>query len=560
VNRVLGVDPDDERARLLLGRYQEARAAKEKEALDALDRAAIDEALTRATDALAESVSLKNAADERLKSGEGEKDSFMRDISAKLAISINESARRKAAAAGGLFVQALTLRTETRYRHEEIERRAAETFFGLFLDAAKSNDPTFAEWAGAQALQYNRGRDPEIDRAVVGNSTLTLRCGVEGATAHLFKYEDVTEAGLPYSFRRVPVPQPATAGEGAFTVLGGFESPNWETLRLGSLDVATADEIARALETPGEPAPIARDDAVFEVCRLTSANIEAAPIRMGSYLLVVRAPGYDEMRLPFLVRRNEPVTLVSKPIEKGGVPDEFAYVPAGVSIVFGSFEGMKTSYTADEARKFVGGFLLARREVTEREYAEFVNALAARDPAEALKRVPTFPNGPAWEIPEPGRPWVPKFPNWPVNFVSAHHAEAYCDWLTEKKGGLKHRLPTEEEWERAARGADGRGYPWGDFFLPQFCRMERSRPEAEADNREPGGRFLADRSVFGIEDMAGLVSEFTSPGEQQHKIQFARGGNFRYRNGSTCSTTIRLVRDSLNDRHQGVGFRVARDL
>ena len=559
VNRVLGLVPTDERARLRLGQYEAARAAAERDRVEKLDRAAIDAAVARAAEVLREADATKDAAAARLAAAQ-DAPRDEKNLVAALADSLRAESRQKAAAAAGLFVQALTLRTATAHRHDEIEGLAAKAFFRVFREAQEVGDTGAAVAAGAQALEFNRGRDPEIDHVVKGNGTLTVHCDVTGATLHLFEYADVTDGGLPYSYRRVPVPQPASSPGAA---LGGFDTPDWSVLRLGSLDLATADEIALAFESPVGPIAVARDDSVFEACRLPSANVAAAPIRMGSYLLVVRAPGHDDLRLPFRVARNEEVFLVAKPLRTGLVPEGFVHVPEGVSFLFGS-AGLQTTYTKKEATQNVAEFLIARHEVTEREYAEYLNDVAKEDRDESRKRSPRLPSvgdrpeEPLWDDPGPEGDWVAKNPDRPVIKVSPEDAEAYCRWLTRATGAA-HRLPTEEEWERAARGADGRIFPWGPHFLEKFCRMQRSRPEPAAGtlgSPDPVGRFLADRSVFGVEDMAGNVSEITS---RQGEVFYARGGNYRNKDEFTCTAAIRLHRNA-TDRHHAVGFRVAREV
>ena len=83
-------------------------------------------------------------------------------------------------------------------------------------------------------------------------------------------------------------------------------------------------------------------------------------------------------------------------------------------------------------------------------------------------------------------------------------ATAYCSWLSERLG-LPVRLPTEDEWERAARGDDAGEYPWGDAYDPQLANLQ----EYGAGGPLPVGSFRR-ASPFGVLDMAGNCDEWTS--------------------------------------------------
>jgi formylglycine-generating enzyme required for sulfatase activity len=92
----------------------------------------------------------------------------------------------------------------------------------------------------------------------------------------------------------------------------------------------------------------------------------------------------------------------------------------------------------------------------------------------------------------------------PVVGVSWYEAAAYCRWLSEATG-RDYRLPTEAEWEKAARGTDGRLYPWGDAFDASRCNTRASG----LDRTTPVGAYSpAGDSPSGCADIAGNVSEW----------------------------------------------------
>lgn len=118
----------------------------------------------------------------------------------------------------------------------------------------------------------------------------------------------------------------------------------------------------------------------------------------------------------------------------------------------------------------------------------------------------------------------------PVTGITAHEAEAYCRWLSAQKGKWV-RLPTEEEWEKAARGEDGRPFPWGEDFQPGFTNTL----EGELHHTTPTASYTSDLSPCGAVDMAGNAQEWTSspytplpdePVVAGQAWRVARGGSF----------------------------------
>jgi formylglycine-generating enzyme required for sulfatase activity len=118
---------------------------------------------------------------------------------------------------------------------------------------------------------------------------------------------------------------------------------------------------------------------------------------------------------------------------------------------------------------------------------------------------------------------------YPVVGISAYEADAYCNWLSAQKG-KSVRLPTEAEWEYAARGVDWRPFPWGDVFDP----LAANTAEKETNALMDAGSLPANSSPFGVLDMCGNVQQWTSspylplPGEKfpPATLLVARGGSF----------------------------------
>lgn len=166
---------------------------------------------------------------------------------------------------------------------------------------------------------------------------------------------------------------------------------------------------------------------------------------------------------------------------------------------------------------FVAGFRITRTEVTNRMFADFVERTGHQTDPEATELGHVWDGrwrrvaGADWRHPQGPSSGVEGLDDHPVVQVSARDAEAYCAHL-----GL--RLPTEAEWELAARGGDGRRYPWGDAppdragpKRANLGALECCAPDAHDGYAltAPVGLFPAGASPFGLLDMAGNVWEWT---------------------------------------------------
>jgi toxoflavin biosynthesis protein ToxD len=156
----------------------------------------------------------------------------------------------------------------------------------------------------------------------------------------------------------------------------------------------------------------------------------------------------------------------------------------------------------------------------------------------------------------------------PVTNVSRTDAEAYCQWLS-KSTGVTYRLPSEAEWEKAARGMEQRIYPWGDNFDPWRCNTIESgkKQTTRVGSYSPGGD-----SPFDVADMVGNVWEWTRSIMQPYPYKnddgresapgpgskiVIRGGAWYYsRAMARCSSREGLLVDYISP---AIGFRLVRN-
>jgi len=265
-------------------------------------------------------------------------------------------------------------------------------------------------------------------------------------------------------------------------------------------------------------------------------------IEAGSYVLAIRRESDPRpLLVPFVVdhataRRFE----LACPIDPARIPEGMCYVAGAKKMHYGDLR-----FSEEIRIVSVAPFFIDRYEVTNAEYARYVASL---DPSSRSRAVPRrlLPGmkgrtAPLWTE-GPGGTWT--FPEeagrLPVTGISQLDAGAYARWANK-------RLPTPEEWELAARGVDGRDYPFG-------MRLERNACNAHTGAVAEVGSFPRDRSPYGVFDMAGNVAEWTAGTTGEHAL--VKGGSFdlpRFRAAATA-----FGRDRADLPYPDVGFRCAR--
>ncbi len=140
----------------------------------------------------------------------------------------------------------------------------------------------------------------------------------------------------------------------------------------------------------------------------------------------------------------------------------------------------------------------------------------------------------------------------PVVLVSQADAEAYAAWLSSETGG-SWRLPMEIEWEKAARGVDGRRFPWGNDFSANLLNSHDSGPF----DTLPVGSFPQGASPFGMLDAAGQVYQWTSTRISSERA-IVKGGSWDDKGCGVCRPAARHSRP-VELKHILIGFRLVQE-
>ena len=207
---------------------------------------------------------------------------------------------------------------------------------------------------------------------------------------------------------------------------------------------------------------------------------------------------------------------------KGG-PD-MAFVPEG-EFQMGSPLGTKDELSE---KVFVKAFYIDKHEVTNGRYKAFVDASKRQRPKD-------------WDA----YGYSEERKDYPVVLVSFDDAVEFCKWDGK-------RLPIEEEWEKAARGTDGRIYPWGNAFDKDKANTSLSGVIGVTK----AGRYEAGKSPYGVYDMAGNVWEWTGT-DFDERGKAVRGGSWglTHRFATTFSRVGYIPVTKINN----LGFRCVKD-
>lgn len=339
-----------------------------------------------------------------------------------------------------------------------------------------------------------------------------------------------------------------------------LSSPHWEEVLVFAGDILQGEYfqgyVQRLLKADLPSNAAGRNVLLAGLC-LNSAGRHLTGTPLGKDVLQALADMVENVDISFELRRRGGEVLG----ELGDSRVEHMVRVPGVAFVMGVSEAELAAYeepglirrllerSSPAHEVVVPTFLIDRYPVTHAQYARFVDdggyereelwSEAGWDwLSHQKRRLPAY-----WEDYRWNRP------NYPVVGVSWYEAEAYGRWAGK-------RLPTEAEWEKAARGIDGRRWPWGNEWSD-----EAANAEAELGQLTPVGIYPRGASPYGVLDMAGNVWEWTAdwfapyndPKQKSDQLKVLRGGSWNSgREHTWC--TARILSDP-GARVGSVGFR-----
>jgi len=299
--------------------------------------------------------------------------------------------------------------------------------------------------------------------------------------------------------------------------------------------------LATLCNVSASPNAALRPDGELNIADLVALRL----IEAGEEILLC----HEELPLPVVPAVTAPVRMQTLPPAAErltlvpGIGLEFVRVPAG-SFAMGTGRVAPGGYQLIDNPQFthcLPEYRLARYPITVAQFAAFVRATGYRTDAEALGKAWIFDGG-QWRVLE-GADWQhPRGPGTDVAAKSAHpvtqvswrDAVTFCRWASEA-ARVTIELPSEPEWEKAARGTDGRSWCWGeDPPTASCCNFGWN-----VNDTTPVGTYSpAGDSPYGCADMAGNVWEWTAdtfvyyplPGvtaPESHEVRVARGGGFQ---------------------------------
>ena len=294
----------------------------------------------------------------------------------------------------------------------------------------------------------------------------------------------------------------------------------------------------------------------------------------GSYLFSITATGHLPLRYPIVLSRGEKQEIALQLPRASELPESFVYIPPGrYRRGYFGLETMRHLFNqVPEHDARTPGFLIARYETTWAEWIEYVKGTRTvgaparfgtpTQGAQLLEladgrfeltlrvggRLHTLKQGDKLVLEGRHVDWL----RTPAAAVSFNEAEAYARWLSQTRRVPGARLCTDWEWERAARGADGRTWTNGDRLEPLDANFDQTFGKVQAAfGPTEVGSFPSSQSPFGVDDMVGNIEEWVE-GSQGDGRSVGRSGSYYYDMSISAVINRATLDPDLHDAYQGL--------
>lgn len=370
---------------------------------------------------------------------------------------------------------------------EELHRKLTAFYFDRYDEATAAGDRTTATALREDILRLDRSS--EVTARLDADGSLTLDSEPSGVEVFVFRYVE--------RYRRL---WPCPYDPRAHRVIAYPDAAGAASIPIGSSVHVSPSVLAELVMDDGN--------------RLGRTPVERHALPPGSYLIVLRSTDRRDVLYPVVIERGTQYATAT-PIAMHNADEtpgpQYSYIAGGRSILggdSGAFGGTSRRTAEIEA------FFISTTEVSNEAYLRFLNDRSYFEErgGDAALHAPRFQkDGESfWPRTRRGVFQLPQVnPQAPVNGISWSSAREYAKWRTHQAGILDEpwvfELPTDSQWERAARGADGRTYPWGNLMDWTFCQGARSTMRSL--QQTPQSFWPADESPFGVRNLAGAVRE-----------------------------------------------------
>lgn len=356
------------------------------------------------------------------------------------------------------------------------------------------------------------------------------------------------EAVVHHALEKRRESRPQTAGELADELLASVKGSTTVVTKPNALNVLGS----MTTPTQGQAQTVRIDAPWIDKNSPAASNVASSgtsqtqkksnliPVAIGIVALIAAIGGTMAWMSQNKTDKPKEKEVITQTPNKPTPPSGMVYVSGG-EFIMGNDAG--NVYEKPAHKVTVKPFFLDMYEVTCEDYEKFINATGRNAPPKWVDK--HYPANTA---------------RWPVTGVSWDDAYAYARWAGK-------RLPSEEEWEFAARGSDGRRYPWGNEWKLGFANMDATSLGHMADV----GAYSAGTSPFGTFDMVGNAWEWTAtdlavyPGGQlpppktNEDRKILRGGCWRS-SQTDGTTTFRLGYPARNSDYGDTSFRCAKTI